>query len=941
MENDTVQASNELTETVEKLFESDKFSDIVIKLKDRIFHGHRLVLYARGDHWSPDSLSKLNNLNWEHIETDISLAILRWVYTHKIDLSYSDNFILNLMKHAGEFKLMNLIKQCESKLIDSSCFENCVSFYTIAGEINALMLKNHCANLISKNWNRFTSKDFKDTNATLLYQLMKTNAQYPLHSAVKFHRADLVEVYLNENKGEIAKIINQSDNNGNLPLGLALSEKQTAIATTLCKFRADVNAKDQYSWSLLQRAIQRGDTYSAEFLIKQNADVFCVTPTTLDTCLHLACTHSESVLSLDGAVTTGPFSTDNFKEDVPLNDNKMVQIIQLLLDKGLDPSKKNAEGFTPLHIAVMARNDEIMDILLKEESIDVNARTNDGYPPLWYALHQSEEQYKNFAKKLLTKGARPDVVCSGEKDSLLQMIIGEDMEDAALFLLENIPLETINVNHMNKYGETALHLACMLGHTRLVKKLLSLGAVNIETISPSGRQAKNASNYSGFKQTCLHYAIIHHQSEIIDVLVDNLLAGPSTSDSLDCNLKDSNGNTPLSLAILVGFKECIPKLLQGGADLSIKNSDGMSVLHQAIVNGHTETAIFLLNNGADINSMTRDGLTPLHLSIENRLPEVVESLCRKGVDMSVPNKSGHCPLWAALISGQEDIASILVRNGVDTDAWGEGPDGCYQTLLHKAIDENNQSIAKFLIQSGCDLNTPRRPSPEGHGGEEARDGCTPLHLCCQWNLVDVVQTLLEHGAAVNRTDAEEKTPLHIAIQNQHKDIIALLLCHPGLDLTLRDNSGLTPFAAALTYRNNKAAQAILEKLPTAAEQFNNKGQNFLHVALQNNQVENVLFLLAINVDVNSRVRDQTQTPPLHLAAAGGNEVLIRSLILSGARVNEVDAYKQTALHVAASKGQAGAVSALLQTDAKPDVADSDGNNPLHIACKEGHLAVAK
>lgn len=67
-------------------------------------------------------------------------------------------------------------------------------------------------------------------------------------------------------------------------------------------------------------------------------------------------------------------------------------------------------------------------------------------------------------------------------------------------------------------------------------------------------------------------------------------------------------------------------------------------------------------------------------------------------------------------------------------------------------------------------------------------------------------------------------------------------------------------------------------------QFNNKGQNFLHIALQNNQVENVLFLLSINVDVNSRVKDPTQTPPLHLAAAGGNEVLVRSFILSGAKV---------------------------------------------------------
>lgn len=71
------------------------------------------------------------------------------------------------------------------------------------------------------------------------------------------------------------------------------------------------------------------------------------------------------------------------------------------------------------------------------------------------------------------------------------------MEDAALFLVENIPLDTVNVNHMNKYGETALHLACMLGHARLVKKLLSVSAVNIETISPSCRQGKNACNYSG------------------------------------------------------------------------------------------------------------------------------------------------------------------------------------------------------------------------------------------------------------------------------------------------------------------------------------------------------------------------------------------------------------------------------------------------------------
>lgn len=81
-----------------------------------------------------------------------------------------------------------------------------------------------------------------------------------------------------------------------------------------------------------------------------------------------------------------------------------------------------------------------------------------------------------------------------------------------------------------------------------------------------------------------------------------------------------------------------------------------------------------------------------------------------------------------------------------------------------------------------------------------------------------LQTLLEHGANINTKDAEGKTPLHIAIENQHAGIISLLLSQPGIDLSARDNKGVSPFAAALTARNNKAAQAILERNPSAAEQ---------------------------------------------------------------------------------------------------------------------------
>ena len=60
---------------------------------------------------------------------------------------------------------------------------------------------------------------------------------------------------------------------------------------------------------------------------------------------------------------------------------------------------------------------------------------------------------------------------------------------------------------------------------------------------------------------------------------------------------------------------------------------------------------------------------------------------------------------------------------------------------------------------------------------------------------------------------ESKTPLHCAIENGHLPIINLLLDQPGLELCTRDKSGLTPFATAMSMKNNKAAQKILQLEP--------------------------------------------------------------------------------------------------------------------------------
>lgn len=60
--------------------------------------------------------------------------------------------------------------------------------------------------------------------------------------------------------------------------------------------------------------------------------------------------------------------------------------------------------------------------------------------------------------------------------------------------------------------------------------------------------------------------------------------------------------------------------------------------------------------------------------------------------------------------------------------------------------------------------------------------------------------------------------------------------------------------------------------------MDNKGRNFLHVAVQNADIESVLFLISVQANVNSRVQDAAKLTPLHLAVQAGSEIIVRNLV---------------------------------------------------------------
>lgn len=613
----------------------------------------------------------------------------------------------------------------------------------------------------------------------------------------------------------------------------------------------------------------------------------------------------------------------------------MIEVGKKIMTQKPYVNLQNKRGQTALHAAICSKNNEMINCLLSVPDIDINLRTVDDKCALEMSLTppNTVDDHPPFdlAAKLLSLGAKSNPLKADTHNSLLQMLTAQKFQEAAMFLVDYA-----NLNHVNSHGLTALHIACKLNLPKLVEKLLRSGA------SPNLQ-----SSISQLKSP-LHLAVETNAEDALKEIALYRLQGNETSKSNDTNFeqpdfncKDANGDSPLSISLALNRTNLVPILIKGGADVNARNGQDMTLLHQAILNHDSDTAIFLLDQGADMNALTGEQESPLQLAIHCHMAQVVDALCTRGVALSAPNNKGDPPLWTALDLGHEDVAQVLVRHGVDTDCWGSGPDCCQQTLLHRAIDENKEAVAIFLIKSQCDLDSPRQPGLNGEGGDEAKDKASPLHLCCQWGLTKVLQTLIDHGANVNSLDADNKTPLHIAIENQHDEIISILLCHPSIDLKIRDKTGNTPFAAALTIRKHNAAQKILDRLPSAAEQMDQRGRNFLHTAVMKDDLESVLFLLAIQVDVNSRVHDANQSTPLHLAASSKNEMITRNLILAGARVNECDVVQKTPLHIAAERGNLSAVSALIQNGADYDAMDNDGNNGLHIAVRGGNLTIVR
>lgn len=219
-------------------------------------------------------------------------------------------------------------------------------------------------------------------------------------------------------------------------------------------------------------------------------------------------------------------------------------------------------------------------------------------------------------------------------------------------------------------------------------------------------------------------------------------------------------------------------------------------------------------------------------------------------------------------------------------------------------------------------------------------GWTPLHSAAQNEHLDVLKLLLDSGADIGMRNGRDKTALDIVRDSGKRDVVNFLAKHEG-NLGIRLGNPVR--STSLEAEQQKIVLPGVEPPRTcdnADEEETDEDQSTsLHSAVENGSIVGIKRLLDRGADVNEQ-NDRLRTP-LHVASRHGKLEIARTLIDSGADMKCRDVDGWTPLHLAARPGDVDTSQLLLDNlnSAEVDAAQWDYQTSLHLASINGYLPI--
>jgi ankyrin repeat protein len=675
-----------------------------------------------------------------------------------------------------------------------------------------------------------------------------------------------------------------------LPLILAIAERNTALAKRLIEAEADLT--DDRGCEVLAIAAEVGDLELVSFLIEMGAnpnpqDTSKCYPALFEATARNDKEMVELLLNCGADINTSCSYISHPSPLLSAAERGDLQLVQLLLDHGVHTEDRSLKQETMLGIAASRGYSA-----LARELLDAGASAHPpAFSPLEPEYAESSALYKavkkghqSVAELLLTHKADPNTRAYRMDDpdatgrtALFAAVTNQNKQIVQILLKAGA-----RVNEMNFYDtkqcyfsqeyrkETALHQAVRTSNTDLVQILLKAGAVAIYPFSEvqlqSGSQYQDDFSYNtanllarnpnpkitGLLFTAdpsaiLKYGVYFFQSAIQSNDID--LARILLNAGVDVNGVPigSSQKTALQQAVSADNFELAKVLLDYGANVNAPPSNyNRTALQSAVDRGSMELVQVLLSHGADIHAPgTIEYGTALQSAAEAGHVEVVKLLLHFAkIRDSQAHTSDNYPdsdtasydwqstmLPAAAQGGLFEIVKLLLTEGADINTVPPGTR--YATALQEAVGRQDLKIVHLLLDYRAD---PNIPGPTWVDRLKKRRTGTALQTAVDTKNLELVRILLEAGARANvlsSTYEDRRTPLEAALEKfkgEDSMMLVQLLLAAGADVNL------TGFCGYLRY--GQAGYAVVEK-------------TMLSAAIDSGDVQLVKILIEAGADVNA------------------------------------------------------------------------------------------
>ena len=438
------------------------------------------------------------------------------------------------------------------------------------------------------------------------------------------------------------------------------------------------------------------------------------------------------------------------------------EILELLIESGVDPSTPAHDGATPLH-TLMERvtdiNDEIFKILATETT--VNAMTHEGKTPLHFITNSIDgnEMYypmrSHFLHELvLAKGANIHALDKAGRSCLWMLFEAIEIRkllpssspsqrralvDFVASILELITEPAVLHQPILWEGKTCslVNWAICRRCDDLVEILLSKGFdVDLKMGTPGGsimRSAVETACSYGCNLGCLRI-LLERSARLFEpdeeglYIPHQVCAGPFYHDSslleqlceygLDWNRRaDISSKTPIMLAARNGKQDHVRFLLQHGVDLRAKESYNWQALHWASLSTDPLLLKHFIGRDVDWNAQVNfhskgeflGSCGVLHLATVKENPETVRLIVQESLveDINVLNGNGLSPLHIAASHGNAQMVEILVLAGANIDLKCPRSDIGIRPI-HSAISHGARPTTEALLRHGCSLAPDER-----------------------------------------------------------------------------------------------------------------------------------------------------------------------------------------------------------------------------------------